>query len=113
MSNIENFYVSHYNKIAFFKEVEAAEIDIEKTSIKQKQYNEHYFKFNILLDRLKSNNSIKLFDICMYLFEDYFDKVADVMACFDEYNQSLLKEEAAIAYHIPYGKSLLENFLFK
>lgn len=112
MSNIENFYVSHYDKIAFFKEIEEYGIDIEKTSIKRKEYNEHYFKFNILLDRMKTDNHIKLFDVCMYLFEDYFDNVKDVMACFDENNQWNLKEEASLSYHKKSVKSILDNFLF-
>ncbi len=112
MSNIENFYVSHYDKIAFFKEVTDAGIDIEKASAKKKEYNEDYHKFNKLLDDLKSDNHIKLFDVCMYLFEDYFDNVKTVMSCFDENNQWNLKEEASLAYHKKSVKSILDNFLF-
>ena len=60
---------------------------------------------------MKSTNQIKLFDICMYLFEDYFDKPTDVMNCFDENNTWNLKEEVSTAYHKKSVKSILDSFL--
>jgi hypothetical protein len=112
MSSIEEFYANHYDKERFLDIVREQGIDIEKTSVKKKQYNEHYHKFNILLDKMKSDNQIKLFDVCMYLYEDYFDKIPAVMACFDENNSWNLKEEVSASYHKKSVKSLLDSFLF-
>lgn len=112
MSSIEEFYAGHFDKERFLEIVREEGIDIEKTSIKKKQYNEHYHKFNILLDRMKTDNQVRLFDVCLYLFEDYFHKPSDVMACFDENNQWVLKEEVSEAYHKKSVKSILDNFLF-
>lgn len=111
MSNIEECYANYYDKERFFSLIREQRIDIEKASIKKKEYNDHYHKFNILLDQMKGDNQIKLFDVCLYLFQDYFDKPSDVMNCFDENNSWNLKEEVSEAYHVKSVKSILDSFL--
>ncbi len=109
---VEEGYVETLQRKKFFTEVENNNIDITHVSVKKKEYNEHYHKFNILIDKLVDKGSITLFEIALYLYQDYFDDMKDVLNCFDENNQWALREESSIRYHKGSLKTILDNFLF-
>lgn len=108
----ETSLFNNIEKKEFFKEVEKEGINIEKVCIKKKEYNEHFHKFNILVDRLREDEGKSLIDIAVYLYEDYFDKLQDVWACFDENNTWVIQEEIEIRQHKGSVKSILDHFLF-
>jgi hypothetical protein len=109
---IEEGYIDQMHRQNFFDKVIAAGIEIESVSIKKKEFNEHYHKFNILIDKLVCANEISLFEIAIFLYQDYFDDMKNVLNCFDENNQWALQEESNIRYHKGSLKNVLDNFLF-
>jgi hypothetical protein len=103
---------NNIEKRNFFSLVESRGVDIGRVCVKRKEYNEHYHKFNILVDYLKEKEGKSLIDMAIYLHEDYFDKLADVWACFDENNTWAMQEEAMLINRKECGKSILDNFMF-
>lgn len=108
----EDIYLEEFSKNEFFNIIKRHNIDMDRVSVKKKEYNDHYHKFNVIIYKLKEENDISLFDIAMYLYKDYFDDINDVMNCFDENNKWALKEEANLKYHKGSLKTILDNFLF-
>lgn len=111
MNYIENIKIDEMEKQKFFSLVEIAKIDLKSVSLPKKELNDHFHKFNVLVGRL-NGRGFSVFDIAMYLFEDYFERIQDVLNCFDENNLWLLKEEASLKYHKGKLKTILDNFLF-
>jgi len=109
---LEESYIDSMHRSDFFKKIANAKIDITNVSIKKKEYNEDYHKFNILIDKLVAGDEISLFEIAIFLYQDFFDDMKDVLNCFDENNQWALQEEMNIRYHKGSLKNVLDNFLF-
>ena len=109
---IEEEYVDSMHRKDFFHKISESGINIENVSIKKKEYNEDYHRFNILIDKLVQNSEITLFEIAIFLYQDYFDDMKNVLNCFDENNQWALQEESNIRYHKGSLKNVLDNFLF-
>ena len=110
--DMEEQIINNMEKEDFFKLLKKNSILLSNVSIKKKEYNEDYFKFNILVSGLVEESKFTVFDIALFLFEDYFHTVTDVMSCFDENNLYNLKMEGEEIYHRDSFKNTLDNFLY-
>jgi len=105
--------VSHgIDRKHLIQSIKSKGIDIKNVSIRRKEYNEDYHKFNLLIDRMKEEQEVELWEVALYLFQDYFDSAADVLNCFDENNRWGLTEEMRVRYHKGSLKNSLGNFLY-
>lgn len=110
--NIEENLFNNIEKKRFFDLIDNENIDISKVCVKKKEYNDHFHRFNILVNRLKEDENKSIIDIAVYLYEDYFTKLQDVWSCFDENNTWTLQEEIEIKKRKGNVKSILDHFLF-
>lgn len=102
----------HLQRKRFFKEIEDNKINLKLVTIKKKETNKHFHKFNVIIDRMVETGFITLHEIAIYLFKDYFDTAAEVLGCFDDNNKWALREEMNLMYHKPSMKNKLDNFMF-
>jgi hypothetical protein len=111
-NNIENSMFEDLKKQEFFNIVYRNNINLEKVIHKNKEQNEDYYKFNIIIDKLVQKKKFTFIEIAIFLIEDVY-KDDQIQSAFTEDNFYKLRYELTMIYDTGMEISILDDFFIK
>lgn len=83
-------------KEKFFKGISDMGIDLKEVPLEKKTCGDNFIRFNYFVEKFIDKENVGVFDMAVYLFEDYFDSYRDILKCFDDDHRQMLEIEARI-----------------
>jgi len=102
--------IKKITKEQLFNELSKHDIDMEVVSNGKRVGNSQFHMFNLIIRKLHTREHLSLSDIAFFLEEDYFD-FKKVVACFNEENMYLLREEMVKRFNYKKKKTRLKEFI--
>jgi len=110
-SDFEDECIHVMMKERFFNGISEMGIDLKEVPLEKKNSGSNFIKFNYFVEKFMDKENVGVFQMAVFLFEDFFDSYRDVMKCFDDDHRQMLEDEARVKTNRGVSSSALKDIL--